>query len=123
MRRPQIVVFERDGRLARQLDALAREKKWVIRESRQVKPCLRLLAGQGPSVLVTRLPANADAELTLLARIGAAMPQVATVAVGDADDESGLAGLAWDLGVDFALFPPVATARLPAIVEGLMGQP
>jgi hypothetical protein len=121
LKRPQIVVFERDGRLARQLDALARDKKWVLRESRQVEPCLRLLAGQGPTVLVMQLPSNADTELALLARVDEVMPHVATVAVGEMDENPALAGLAWDLGADFALFPPVPVSRLPAIVEGLMG--
>ncbi len=121
MRRPQVVVFERDGRLARQLDAFVGEKKWVLRESRQPDACVRLLAGQGPSVLVVRVPSAADTEMTLLSRISESLPHVSTIAVGDTDNAVGTSALAWDLDVDFALFPPVSPARLPAIVEGLMG--
>lgn len=121
MRRPQVVIFERDGRLARQLEAFVGEKKWVLREARQLDACLRLLAGQGPSVLVIRVSETADMEMTLLARISESLPNVSTVAVGDVDSTPGMSDLAWDLDVDFALFQPAAQARLPAIVEGLMG--
>lgn len=120
MKRPQLVVFERESHLARQLATLAGAKKWVLRESRQVEACLRLLAGQGPSVLVVRLPTPGETELALLARVSESYPSVATVVVGDADAPTGWAGLAWDLDADFALFPPVQLARLPAIVDGLM---
>jgi hypothetical protein len=123
MRRPQVVVFERDGRLAGQLDPVVNEKKWVLRESRQVEACLRQLGGQGPSVLVIRISANAEVELALLARVSGSWPQVRSVIVGDPDHLPGLAGLAWDLGADFALFPPIPMTRLPAIVAGLMDAP
>lgn len=123
MRRPQVVVFERDGRLASQLDPLITEKKWVLRESRQSEACLRQLSGQGPSVLVIRTSANTEAELAMLARVGELWPHVRTVIVGDADSFPGLSGLAWDLGADFALFPPVPLSHLPGIVAGLMDAP
>jgi hypothetical protein len=120
MRRPLVVVFERDGRLAGQLDSLINEKKWVLRESRQVDGCMRHLAGHGPCVLVIRISANAEVELGMLARVSEALPQVHTVVVGGPDTLPGLAGLAWDLGADFAVFPPILQTQLPAIVSGLM---
>jgi hypothetical protein len=42
------------------------------------------------------------------------------VAVGDPEEADVLAGLAWDLGVSFALFPPLSRDLLPGIVTGLM---
>lgn len=123
MKRPQVVVFERDGQLARHLDVLIGNKKWVLRESKQSDACIRLLAGQGPTVFVVRLPAEAEIELKLMTRVAESLPHVSTVAVGDADAPAGMNSLVWDLDVDYALFPPMPISRLPAIVEGLMNQP
>src|SRR5262249_53891760 len=110
-------------RLARQLEPLTREKKWVLRESRQVEPCMKQLAGPGPSVLVLRLSASGDVELALLARVAETMPQVATVAVPEVEEPPGQVDIAWDLDANFVLAAAIPMARLPAIVEGLMGQP
>jgi ActR/RegA family two-component response regulator len=123
MRFPQVVVFERDGRLAHVLGALATERRWVLRESRQVEACLRHLASAGPAVLVVRLASEGDSELELLARVTQTRPGVRTVAVGEAASAPGLAGLAWDIGVDFALFPPLPLTLLGDVVAGLMTVP
>lgn len=121
MRHPQLVVWERDSRLAGQLAPLAVERRWTLRETRQVESCYRLLSGPGPAVLVLRLaPAAADGP-ALLERVARSLPDVCTVAVGDADGPPGLAALAWDLGADFALFSPVPLTLLPDVVAGLMG--
>lgn len=120
MRRPQIVVFEPDARIAHVLSEMAAEKKWVLRESRQSEGCLRQLTGPGPFVLVVRLSLEAEASWDLLAQVVENFPTTRTVAVGDADSPPELSGLAWDLGADFALFPPMPLTRLPAIVGGLM---
>jgi hypothetical protein len=120
VRHPQIVVWERDGRLARQLEPLTADRRWVLRESRQAEACFRLLAGQGPSAFVVRLTRTSNAEPELLQRVTRLLPDVRTVAVGEAEESIGLAGLAWDLGADFALFPPMPLAMLPDIVGGLL---
>lgn len=123
MRRPQIVVLERDGRLARMLDALASDKKWVLRESRQMEATLRLVSATAPSLLVVRLSPAATAELTVISRCNSMIPKVATVVIVDADADAALPGLAWDLDADMVLGSNVPLERLPAIVEGLMTQP
>jgi hypothetical protein len=137
MRFPQIVVYETDGRLAAMLRGLADSRKWSLREPRQPAACLRLLRRGGPSVLVLRLSAVGDrqsartdppradrrqpiAELTLLERVGWNCPETASVVVGDAE-HADLAGVAWDLGAAYVLFPPWPRDWLPEVVAGLLG--
>lgn len=122
MKRPQIVVWESDGRLAHQLAPLAAERRWVLRESRQVGPCVRELRSSASTVFVVRVMPLRSSELQLLARVIGAIPGVRTVAVGDTADSEVLAGMTWDLGVDFALFPPISRELLPDVVAGLMGR-
>src|SRR5207253_5545678 len=129
MHHPQIVVFERDGRLAQQLAALADTERWPLREARQVEACVRLLRQAGPSVLVVKVARAAESkkddrspqrELALIERVSWQLPEVLTVAVGDVEDAVVLAGLAWDVGADYALFPPLSRDLLPDVVAGLM---
>jgi hypothetical protein len=121
MLHPQIIVHERDGRLAAQLKPLAESERWALREPRQAEPLWRALTQGGPTVLVVKVGRDPDRELALLERVGWQLPDVATVAVGDAtDDADALAGLAWDLGADLALFPPLSRDLLPDAVAGLM---
>lgn len=120
MRRPQVVIFEADGRLAAQLASLAEAKKWVIRESRQVEPCLRLVSGIGPSVLVIRLGPDAESELDLIARATALPSELRVVVVGDGPPP--LTALAWDLGASYVLTSGMPSDLLPRVVAGLMGQ-
>lgn len=129
MHHPQIVVFERDGRLAQLLAAVAEANRWPLREARQVESCLRILQQPGPSVFVVKVARaqeakkdgrSPDRELDLLARVVWELPNIPTVAVGDVEDAVVLAGLAWDVGVSCALFPPLSRDLLPEIVTGLM---
>jgi hypothetical protein len=119
---PQILVYESDGRLAALLRPLAEERKWALREPRQLAPCLRLLRRGGPGVLVLKAGRDLERELTLLERVAWSFPDTATVLVGDTDSAL-LAGLAWDLGADYVLFPPLPRERLPEIVAALMPVP
>ncbi|MBX7103926.1 MAG: hypothetical protein K1X57_07585 [Gemmataceae bacterium] len=119
MRRPQVVVFERDGRLARQLDELAAGRKWVLRESRQVDSCERLLIAGGPSVLVVRLGVDTELELSLIARAAGFPAELRTVAV--TDGPPALFGLAWDLGAAYVVTAGATPELLPGVVAGLMG--
>ncbi len=120
MRHPQIVVSERDGQLAALLRPLAEARRWALREPKQADALTRHLHSGGPTVLVVRLGTTPERELSLLGRVAWQLPEVATVAVGDVDDAAVLAGLAWDVGVDYALFPPLSRDLLPEVVAGLM---
>jgi hypothetical protein len=124
MLHPQIVVHEHDMRLAQQLRPLAESERWALREPRQAEVLDRLLGQGGPTVLVVKIgrdPDRPERDLALLERVIWQWPDVATVAVGDiGDDTDALAGLAWDVGADVALFPPLSRDFLPSVVAGLM---
>ncbi len=116
MRYPQILVYERDGRLARLLGETAETNRWALREPRQIDHCLRLLGEGGPSTLVLRVGSKLEAELDLLERAHRLRPDAAIFVVGDVENDP-LADLAWDLGADFVLFPPLSRDLLPGLVS------
>jgi hypothetical protein len=123
MRYPQVLVYERDGRLAALVRSGLEERKlkWVLREPRDPAGCLRLLAGGVPAVVVIKLGRDLEREMTLLERIAFGHPEARTVLVGDAEHVA-LAGTGWDLGAALVLLPPMAREGLPEIVVGLMGK-
>ena len=120
MQHPQIVVFERDGRLADALAALSEAERWTLRDSRQVDSCLRQLRQPGPGVLVVKVGRPAERDLALVEQAAWQFPNVPVVVVGEVEDAAVLAGLAWDVGASYALFPPLSRDLLPEIVAGLM---
>lgn len=145
MRYPQVVVYEPDGRLTKLLrDAIETRKwKWALREPRRLEACLRLLQRGGPSVLVLKVQRPQVRQMEMLEELTQAykqlaaqrrhlaqqmnlveqvhwlFPETAIVIVGDTEDVA-LADLAWDLGAQFVLFPPLAREHFVEIVAGLM---
>lgn len=115
MRFPQILVYERDGRLARLLSETAEANRWVLREPRQIDHCLQLLRDGGPSVLVLRVGSKVESELDLLERTHRLRPDAAVFVVGEVENDP-LAELAWDLGANYVLFPPQSRDLLLEIV-------
>jgi DNA-binding response OmpR family regulator len=120
MLHPQIVVFERERRIAPHLRELAAAERWALREPRQRENCRNHLRQVVPTVLVIGVDRPSDAALELLQTIRFECPHVAIVAVGSVDDAETLAGLASDLGADYALFPPLSLDLLSDVVRGLM---
>ena len=120
MRLPQIVVYETDGRLKLQLEALADSRRWALREARRPETCLGLLSRGGPAVLVVKAGRDLERELALLERAAWLYPDAPAVLIADGDQPQ-LAGLAWDLGAACVLLPPQPAERLPEVVAGLMG--
>src|ERR1700730_15371586 len=114
MRYPQVLIYERDGRLAEMLKAglKQRAKKWVLREPRDPASCLRLLGRGGPAVVVVKLGRDLERELTLLERVAYLHPAAHTILVGDAEHVA-LAGTGWDLGAAYVLLPPQSRESLP----------
>jgi hypothetical protein len=120
MLHPQIIVHERDSRLAMLLRDLAAAERWALREPRQRGLLWQSLRQSCPTVFVLAVSRDPDAELRLLHEVAWKCPQVALVAVGSVEDAETLAGLCWDLGTDYALFPPLSRDLLPDVVRGLM---
>ncbi len=119
MRHPQILVWEGDGRLAALLRPLAEDRRWVLREPRQIGAVLRLLRTAGPGVVVIKAGRDLEREMSLLERVAWRFPDTATVLVADSD-LARLAGLVWDLGASYVLVPTQPRERLPEIVAGLL---
>jgi DNA-binding NarL/FixJ family response regulator len=120
MLRPQIIVFERETRFAPLLGDLVAAERWVLREPRQREPCWEHLRQLVASVFLIHVQRPADAELEMLQQVAATCPQVAIVAVGSVEDADTLAMLCWDMGADYALFPPLSRDLLPEVVRSLM---
>jgi hypothetical protein len=100
------LIFRGDARLAALLEPVAETAKWWFRKPHELAECLEMLPRGGPSVLVLRLGRDLEDELAALDRIRRSFPDAAVVVVGEAD-QAALAGLAWDLGARFVLFPPL----------------
>jgi DNA-binding NtrC family response regulator len=120
MKRPQVIVVESDDRLASQLTGPIGEKHWRLRATRRAERCMKFLVQDRPTVVVVRLGEPPGAELGWLSRVAGRLPGVRTVAIGGAANAAVVAGVVWDLDIDFALFPPLALDLLPEIVIGLM---
>jgi DNA-binding NtrC family response regulator len=121
MQYPQLLVYETDRRLAGILQRLADKNNWPLREPRQLSAVERLLDRGGPSVLVLRLSRDMERELAMLEQFTWLHPDASVILVAD-NDQRGLAGLAWDLGVKCVLLPPHTRERLEEIVLHLMMQ-
>lgn len=119
MRHPMLLIVEADSRLAALLRPTAERYNWTLHAPRRPESCLRLLRRGGPAGLVLKTGRDLEFELGLLERVKRLFPDTATVLVGD-QDHPALAGLAWDLGADFVLFPPLPRELLAEIVVGLM---
>ena len=119
MRLPQIVVFENDSLLARQLQEAATSRAWLLRESRQAPACLKLLRGGGPTVLVLRLGRDLRRELSFLDDVHTKVPDVPIIVVGNAENPA-LLSLAYELGAAFVLFPPSPRQQLGEVTEHLL---
>jgi hypothetical protein len=125
MRYPQVLVYEHDGSLAHLLRRLAQpdedgpRRHWHVHEARSLASCIRLLERGHPAVLALKVGRDLESELSLLERVSVLFPDVATVVVGDYENPVA-AGLAWDLGAAFVLFPPLPRELLPDVLEGLL---
>lgn len=121
MHYPQLLIYETDRRLAGLLQRLADQNNWLLREPRQLSAVLRLLERSGPGLLILHLSRDVERELALLEHVSWFHPDAATILVVD-NEQRGLFGLAWDLGVRWVLLPPHTRERLEEIVVPLMEQ-
>jgi DNA-binding NtrC family response regulator len=120
MRRAQVAVMERDGRLADLLRPVAEAQGWWVREVRQPSSCLEMVRQGGPAVLVLLVGSQVETEMTLLERVTYQAPDCRSVAVIESGDAR-LANLAWDLGAAYVLLPAQLPQHLADVVAGLLG--
>ena len=121
MQQPQVLVYGVEGRLAEQLSELARSQRFWLREVKHLAACRNQLRGARPAVLVLRLGRDVERELALVAQVHELFPDTATVVLGDADNPP-LAGLVWELGAHYVLFPPLPAETLPEIVRKMLAE-
>jgi DNA-binding NtrC family response regulator len=126
MRYPQIVIYENNGWIAGQIADFAAERKWLVRESRQIDTCLQLLREARLSVLLLKLERQLFEEMKLVQQVHQLVPRCPVVVVSDVKMESAeqrlnFAGLAYDLGAAYVLFPPLTAVILEDLVSGLLG--
>jgi DNA-binding NtrC family response regulator len=119
MNRAQILVFGGEGRLADQLQELGQARSLWVRDVRHGKTCLNLLRQGGPGLLVLKFGKNLEQELSLLAQVKLLFPEIAVLVVGDTEHPT-LAGLCWDLGAAYVLFPPEPVERLREVIAGFL---
>ena len=91
MLHPQIVVFEREKRIATLLRELAAAERWALREPRQLENCREQLRQLTPTVFVVAVERPSDSALQLLQTATVECPHVAIVAVGSVEDAETLA--------------------------------
>ena len=125
MRHPRLVIYERDGFLAEQVRELAREHRWVVRESRQADACLKILRDPGPAVLLIKVDKEALDGMALIGRAFESAPHCPLALFFDEKQEGAgqralLAGLAYDLGASAVVFPPLTQSAVEDLAAGLM---
>jgi hypothetical protein len=119
MHQTQIVTYGVEGVLAERLRDLAQTRRCWLRETNQLAACQNLLQSSPPSVFIVRLGRDLERELTLLERVHASLPATATIVIGEADNPV-LAGLVWELGATFALFPPTPVEVVTEVVVRIL---
>jgi DNA-binding NarL/FixJ family response regulator len=114
MQQTQILTYGMDGVLGERLRELAQARRIWLRETSQLSACRNLLHA-APNVFVLVLGRDLENELALLELAHSAMPGTAAIVIGEADNPA-LAGLAWELGATFALFPPTPVEAISEII-------
>jgi hypothetical protein len=119
MQQAQVLTYGIDGVFAERLRELAQAKRFFLRETSQLAACRNVLQSSPPSVFVLMLGRDLEKELALLEQVHASLPGTATIAVSETDNPA-LAGLAWDLGATYALFPPTPLETITELVSKLL---
>jgi hypothetical protein len=125
MRSPQIVIFEADGWLAKQLRELAGENRWLVQSVRSTDTALSLARRQPAVLLVQFEPAeDSPVPLQLIADIHRLAPDTPVVAVADVKlpdgERAAWTAALFDLGARFVLLPPLTKPVLEDVISGLM---
>jgi hypothetical protein len=117
MQQNQVIAHGIHGIIAERLRELAQTQRIWLRETSQIAACRNLLQSSAPTVFVLALGRDLAKELELLEEAHACIPGAATIVVGDSDNPS-LAGLVFELGTTFCVFPP----QPPELVADLVAR-
>ena len=124
MHQTQIQTYGIDGVLAERLRELAQAKRFWLQAKRpkwrRVAVCCN--PRRRPTIFVIVLGRDLERELTLLEEVHACLPGTATIAGGEADNPR-LAGLAWEMGATFAVFPPMPVERISDLNVTVLQEP
>jgi DNA-binding NtrC family response regulator len=121
MQRAQVIVYGMHDEAVERLRAKLQDRGVWVRPVHHPGPCLELVRQEAPAVLVLHIGADLDKEMSLLQRLGEWFPDTACIVVS-AEANPPLAGLAWDLGAAYALFPPPTHDLLPELVLGFLAR-
>jgi DNA-binding NtrC family response regulator len=116
MQQAQVLTYGIDGVRAERLRELAQAQRFWLRETNQFSACQSLLQSAPPSVFVLVLGRHLEEELALLEQVHACLPWTASIVIGETDNPA-LAGLAWELGATYVLFPPTPSERIVEVVS------
>ena len=119
MQQTQVVTYGIDGVLAERLRELAQAHRFWLRETSQFAACRSLIVSTAPSVFVVVLGKDLERELALVEQVHACLPGTQTIVVGETDHPA-LAGLAWELGATYALFPPTPVEMIADLIVKLL---
>ena len=123
-RRPQFVLLEADGAVARQLADLAAENRWLVRPARTPAAALDLARDRRPTVAFVQFRPADPAAVSLVADVHRLAPDTAVVAVCDEKlsepDRAAWTAVLFDLGARYVLFPPLTKPILEDLASGLM---
>lgn len=119
MRHPQVIVYEKDARLAAQLHPVVERHRWALRQAQRTQGVLEGLRHANRTVLVVRLGRDLERELMLVERATWLYPDAAVIVVAE-EEHAPLAELAWDLGAASVLVFPKSLELLSDVVVSLM---
>jgi len=119
MQQTQVVTYGIDGVLAERLRELAQAQRFWLRETSQFSACRSLIVSTAPSVFVVVLGKDLERELALVEQVHACLPGTRTIVVGETDHPA-LAGLAWELGATYPLFPPTPVEVIADLIVRLL---
>ncbi len=115
MQQTQILTYGLTGIASERLRELATARRIWLRETNQTAACQNLLQS-APTLLIVQMGRDLERELALVGIAHDCVPSAAIVVIGETDS-AGLAGLAWEFGATYALFPPTPVERLNEIVN------
>ena len=121
MQKTQLLTYGIEGVLAERLEELAQARRIWLRATSQFAACQNLVQSSPPRIFVLRLGRDLERELALLEQVHACLPRTATIVIGEADNPV-LAGLAWEMGATFAIFPPMPVEVITELIVRILDE-